>query len=175
MLKLKLQYFSCLLRTANSLEKSLMLGKTEGNRRRAQQRMRHSITDSMSTSLSREIVKDREAWRAAACGVTMSQTLLSDCTTTIPGSSNLSSSVSLTKGYNSSVHRDLLYLAQTLTNSPFLSPPEMVLIEECSSFLLKPSDASAEITPHQGLSRNFQIGGSRPSQQPNHLLPLVTS
>ena len=91
MLKLKLQYFSYLLRTANSLEKSLMLGKTEGKRRRAQQRIRHSIADSMSTSLSKlqEIVKDREAWRAAACGVTMSRTLLSDCTTTIPGSSNL--------------------------------------------------------------------------------------
>ena len=57
-----------------------MLGKIEGRRRRGQQRMRYSITDSVSMSLSKlqEIVKDREAWHAAAYGVTMSQTLLSD-------------------------------------------------------------------------------------------------
>ena len=53
MLKLKLQYFSYLVQTANSLEKSLMLGKTEGKRRRGKQRMRYSITDSMSMSLSK--------------------------------------------------------------------------------------------------------------------------
>ena len=80
MLKLKLQYFGHLVQTANSLEKSLMLGKIEGRRRRGQQRMRYSITDSVSMSLSKlqEIVKEREAWRAAAYGVTTSQTLLSD-------------------------------------------------------------------------------------------------
>ena len=122
MLKLKLQYFAHLMPKANSLEKTLVLGKIKGSRRRGQQRMRwlYDVTDSMNVSLSKlqEIVKDQEAWRATVHGITKSRAWPSNQTTTIGLSPTAIIFIHLDSGSQSAVPRlATASLGNLLTNA----------------------------------------------------------